>query len=93
MESPGGSRGSLKGCSSGKGPRGSREGCEEGGAAERGWDGLTAAPEPTPAPLGVGRGVWREGVKLGVGKGGVVRRYQFDVCLFFSLPKSGKELK
>ena len=53
MESPGGSRLSLKDCSPGKGPRWSRETCEEGGAAERGWDGRSATPIPTPcAPRG-----------------------------------------
>ena len=48
VESPGGSRLSLKDCSPGKGPRWSRETCEEGGAAERGWDGRSATPIPTP---------------------------------------------
>jgi len=44
----------LKGCSPGQGPRWSREPGEEGGAAERGWEGPTAAPSPSPALLGAG---------------------------------------
>ena len=73
MESPGGSRLSLKDCSPGKGPRWSRETWEEGGAAQRGWGGPTATPGPSPcaAPRGdtsrEGRGEGGNGKNRGEG--------------------------
>ncbi|KAK4826187.1 hypothetical protein QYF61_006131 [Mycteria americana] len=58
-----------EGLQPGAGPALEQETGEEGGAAERGWDGLTEPPSPSPAPLG-GRGVGSEEVKVGLGKAG-----------------------
>ena len=65
LESPGGSRGSLKGCSPGQGPRWSRETGQEAGAGLRGSHGLAHG-------TGTGAGVGGGGVEEFEGKGGFV---------------------
>lgn len=63
------------------GDQGKSEGCRE----SRRETAVYCLYLPSPEPLGKGRGVWREGVRLSKGKGGGNRKYVVLVFVFWFL--------